>query len=128
MVSFPLGWCSEEIFDIQSDYQGCPFFSMSYIRSHTFREWWMSLLDYYNKYFSCVHFKGHLMISHVSYLLLNDMDKNQQIRGSLYLNSPPLPLPHCPHPIINWGGTSIYPNYFLFFCLLCLMSFISYNF
>ena len=69
---------------------------MSYIRSHTFREWWMSLLDYHNKYFSCVHFKGHLMILHVSYLLLNDMVKSQHIRGRLYLNSPPLPLPHRP--------------------------------
>ena len=36
------------------------------------------------------------MILHVSYLLLNDMAKSQHIRGSLYLNSPPLPLPHLP--------------------------------
>ena len=33
-----------------------------------------------------------------------------------------------PSPILTWGGTSIYPNYFLFFSLTCIMSFISYSF
>ena len=90
----------------------CSFPSISYICSHKFREWWRSLLGYYyNNYFWCVHFKALNDIS-VSYILLNDMIKNQE--ALLYLDS----------LFINWGRTSIYPNYFLFFSLpLCCHSF-----
>ena len=59
---------------------------MSYVCSHTFREWWRSLLDnYYNNFFWCVYFKA-LNDINVSCILLNDMIKNQE--AVLYLDSP----------------------------------------
>ena len=61
----------------------CSLFLMSYFCGRTFREWWRNFLDYYyyNNYFWCVHFKVFNDIN-VSYILLYDIIKKQQIRGS----------------------------------------------
>ena len=56
----------------------------------------------------------------VSYILLNGMIKNQQIRSSFIVTQTP------PHPFINRGGISIYSNYFLFFSFPCMLSFTLY--
>ena len=59
----------------------------------------------------------------VSYILLNGMIKNQQIRSSFIVTQTPPP-----HPFINRGGISIYSNYFLFFSFPCMLSFTLYIF
>ena len=56
----------------------CSLPSMLCICCHTFRKWWRSLLDYYYNICSeCVYFNAHNEIN-VSYILLNDMIKNQE--------------------------------------------------
>ena len=67
----------------------CSLFLMSHICSRTFREWWRNLLDYYyyNNYSWCVHFKVFNDII-VSCMLLNDMIKKQQIKGSFIRGLP----------------------------------------
>ena len=40
----------------------CLLPSVSYIRSHTFHEWWRSFLNYHKNYIWCAQFKGQLLI------------------------------------------------------------------